>query len=96
MCGMKNSRNHLLGKSECRHNSGVVWSSPCNDGVNLAGNCPCGWLNLGPYHLDVVPLQGLLSWHQCKGAEWLITAVRVQNAVLPLLWCNSGSPSVME
>ena len=33
---------------------------------------------------------------RCDGAEWLVTAVRVQNNVLPLLWYNSGSPSAVE
>ena len=50
----------------------VVWSSPCDDGVKLAGNSPCVWMSAGPYCLGVVPLQGLSSQHQCKGAEWVV------------------------
>ena len=29
----------------------------------------------------------------CDGAEWLVTAVRVQNVVLPLLWYNLAVPA---
>ena len=32
----------------------------------------------------------------CKGAKWLVTTVRVQTAVLPLLGYNPGSPSIVE
>ena len=42
---------------------------------------------------DIVPLQGLLSWHQCKGAKCLIVDVECW---IPSLGCNSGSPSVVE
>ena len=49
--------------------------SPCDDGVKLTGYSSCGQLSTGPYHLGVVPLQGLSSWHQCKGTEWMVVGV---------------------
>ena len=73
----------------------MAWPSPYDDGVKLAGCSPCGWLSTSQYCLGVVPLQGLIT-APCDDAEWLVTAVRVQNVVLPLLWYDSGSPSVVE
>ena len=70
----------------------MAWSFSCNDGVKLAGCSPCGWLSAGLYHLGIVPLQGLLSQHQCKGAEWIVEDV---DWTATIVGYNSDSPSIV-
>ena len=47
---------HLLGKCKHRQGGGVTWSSPCNDGVKLAGCSPCGRMSAGLYCQALLPL----------------------------------------
>ena len=35
--------------------------------------CPeSSWMSMGPSMYGTVPLQGLLSWHQCEGTEYML------------------------
>ena len=54
---------HLLGKGDVRHVVHILWWMTGADAVLAL----YGWLSTNLF--CAVPLQGLSSWHQCKGAE---------------------------